>query len=285
MQISKKTKRYILQYQLIALDEDKHESGGSLEPVIPVIVKSKEEAQPYLTQGKTVILDGLTMSTVKGSTHVGKLETMNQSLSLGSGDVKRIHDAMRIVQQYIDHGSLERMMQVLQKDFEKNFNDLKEAIKPHSNADDTQYLIAKSLNEIEARTSDYPLITAKQAAALYGEVSAVNSSRLITKLKKELKIIGFYFGNSRSIQIPAFQFDMVSLGVHKPVERLCHILDGLNDWGVYKWLTTHNDDLGCTPAQAINRPELAEDLLYLASIFKSESTLRDLTFVSKTNNN
>jgi hypothetical protein len=71
--------------------------------------------------------------------------------------------------------------------------------------------------------------------------------------------------------------------VYKPVEKLCHILDELNDWGVYKWLTTHDEDLECTPAQAISRPELEEDLLYLAGVFKSESTLRGLNVTSVKN--
>lgn len=280
MQFSKESKQYILQCQLIALDDDRRESKDSLEPVI---VKSKKEAQVHLNQGRTVILNGLVMSMMKGQTYLIKPETISQNLRLSSGDVERVNGAMRLIQRYIDHGSLDRMVKLLQIDAEKSFCDFKEAVGLISNTNDTHYLIAKDLKEIEARTNKYPLIPAKQAAIFLGEVNITNPSRLVAKLKKELKIIGFYFGNSRKIQIPAFQFDMINLGVYKPVEKLCHILDELNDWGVYKWLTTHDEDLECTPAQAISRPELEEDLLYLAGVFKSESTLRGLNVTSAKN--
>ncbi len=280
MQFSKESKQYILQCQLIALDGDRRESKDSLEPVI---VKSKKEAQVHLNQGRTVILNGLVMSMMKGQTYLIKPETISQNLRLSSGDVERVNSAMRFIQRYIDHGSLDHMVKLLRVDAEKSFCDFKEAVGLSANTNDTHYLIAEDLKEIEARTNKYPLIPAKQAAIFLGEVNITNPSRLVAKLKKELKIIGFYFGNSRKIQIPAFQFDMINLGVYKPVEKLCHILDELNDWGVYKWLTTHDEDLECTPAQAISRPELEEDLLYLAGVFKSESTLRGLNVTSAKN--
>lgn len=282
MQFLKEAEKYILQCRLITLDEDKHEGRDSLETVI---AQSEKEAQLYLAQGRTVILKGAPMSMVTLQTDNVKPEMINQSLRLSLGDIEKVNDVMRLIQRYIDNDSLDNMIQLLQKDAEKSFDDFKEAIRPHLNVDDTQHLIARKLNEIEAKKNEYPLVTAEQAAALFGEVDTSNPSRLVAKLKKELKIIGFYFGNSHNIQIPAFQFDLARLGVHKPVSKLCHILDGLNDWGVYKWLTTHNADLECTPAQAISRPELEEDLLYLAGMFKSDSTLRDSNFVSQGNGN
>ncbi|CCN40124.1 hypothetical protein VIBNIFTn2_120106 [Vibrio nigripulchritudo FTn2] len=215
----------------------------------------------------------------------GIVPVVNDQVTIDSQDVSLVWGAMRALRHHISHGSLEHMVRILQDDAEKSFDDFKEAIKPHGRADDTQYLIAKDLNDIEARTSDYPLTSAKHAAVLYGEMNSANPSRLVAKLKKEFKILGFYFGNSRNIQIPIFQFDTDSLGVYETVPKLCRIFDDLNDWGVYKWLTSFDEDLECTPAQAIRRPELEDDLLYLAGLFKSASTLRELSFVAEGNGN
>ncbi|GLQ71238.1 hypothetical protein [Vibrio penaeicida] len=282
MHISKEAEQYILQCQLMAFDEEASESENTQGTVL---AKSKSEARKLVEQGKTVIIDGKTMSKVEGRTYIGGSEAIHQRLRLGRNDVEMMSGAMRVMQQYIDHGSLDRMLNLLQKDAESSFDDFKEAIKPHSNIDETQYLIAKDLNEIEARAKDYPLIQAKQAATMFGELGAANPSRLVGKLKKEHKIIGFYFGNSRNIQIPVFQFDPINLGVYPPVEKLCRMLDGLNDWGVYKWLTTFDEDLECTPAQALSQPKLEGDLLYLAGLFKSESTLASLDFVAEGQDN
>ncbi len=76
MQFSKESKQYILQCQLIALDGDRRESKDSLEPVI---VKSKKEAQVHLNQGRTVILNGLVMSMMKGQAYLIKPETISQN--------------------------------------------------------------------------------------------------------------------------------------------------------------------------------------------------------------
>ncbi|MEF1281768.1 hypothetical protein QTO05_22085 [Vibrio fortis] len=272
MQFSKEAKQYILQCQLIELDEHANESKNCLEPVN---VESQKELEYYLAQRRTVILNGLIMSSANDQTCIKK----PKCLRLDGSEIEKINEAISLIQRHIDCGSLERVMQLLRKDAEISFEDYEEVIEPP-----TKRLITKKLNEIEARTSEYPFISAKQAADLLGDVNATNPSRLIAQLKKERKIIGFYFGNSSEIQIPAFQFNRSSLGVHKPVEKLCHTLDHLNDWGVYKWLTTYDEDLKCTPAQAISRPALEKDLLYLAGIFKSESTLRDSIFTSEENN-
>ncbi|MEZ8651874.1 hypothetical protein AB6D92_23305 [Vibrio splendidus] len=281
MRISREAEQYILQCQLTALEEQEYENDDHDSIQEPVTVNSLREAKPLLDKGITVVLNGKHLTAKNGRVFAAPAHVINRSVKLGFEEAELVSGAMRVMEHHIAHGSVKHMYRLLQQDAQKSFDDFKEAIKPHTSADDTQYLIAKDLNEIEARAKNFPLITAKQASVLFGEVSAANPSRLVAKLKKEMKLLGFYFGNSRNIQIPAFQFDTERLGVYKPVERLCHIFDGLNDWGVYKWLTTHNDDLECTPAQAISRPELGEDLLYLAGLFKSQSTLRDLTFASE----
>lgn len=148
MQVSKKADLYIFQCQLIALDEDNHETEDSLKPVL---VKSKTEAQQFLAQGQTVIFDGLVMSRMKAQTHSGKPEMINQNVRLNSGDVEKVNDIMRLMQHHIRNGSLDRMTQLLLKDAEKNFDDFKVAVNPYSSADETRYLIAKDLNEIEAK--------------------------------------------------------------------------------------------------------------------------------------
>lgn len=285
MRISREIEQYILQCQLTPVEEQEYVNDDHDCIQEPVIVNSMREAKTLLDKGINVVLDGKYLTSRGGRIFLSQPHMINRSVKLGFEEAELVSGAMRVMEHHIAHGSIKHMYHLLQQDAQKSFDDFKDAIKLHTSADDTQYLIAKDLNEIEARAKDFPLLTAKQAAILFGEVSAANPSRLVAKLKKESKLLGFYFGNSRNIQIPAFQFDTERLGVYKPVKKLCHIFDGLNDWGVYKWLTTYSDDLECTPAQALSRPELEEDLLYLAGLFKSQSTLRDLTFASEEQDN
>lgn len=140
-----------------------------------------------------------------------------------------------------------------------------------------QYQLAQRLNDIEARASEYPLVTPKDASRLLGELSATNPSRLVATLKAEHKLFAFNFGDAKSVQVPAFQFKP-DLGVFSVVPKLCRILSGLNDWGVYHWFTTYSPDLDCSPAEALAISELGDDLVYLAGLFKSSSTLRELSF-------
>ncbi len=160
MQYSKDAKQYILQCQLIALDKEKHGFESSL---MPVFVKTKKEAKDYLSQGRTVVLNGLAISKTKGQTYNEKAAAINQTIRLGKNDVEKINITMRLIQRYIDHGSLDRMMQLLKIDAEENFDHFKESIRLNLSANDTQYLIAKNLNEIEAKLSEYPLVSVKQA--------------------------------------------------------------------------------------------------------------------------
>jgi len=112
MQFTKEADQYILQCKLIALDGDKCESKE------PVTVQSEIEAQQHLAQERSVILNGLVMSTLKDQAHIVKPGTIEQNLRLNSSDVEKVYGAMRIMQRYIDHGELDRMMQLLQKDAE-----------------------------------------------------------------------------------------------------------------------------------------------------------------------
>lgn len=163
---------------------------------------------------------------------------------------------------------------------EKSFADLRAVLK-ESSCSEVQFEAAKLLNEIEARVTDYPMCSPADAAKYLGELTATNPSRLVAKAKQEKRLFAFTFGNAKTVQIPTFQFNMHTLGVYDSVPRLCGILSNLNDWGVYQWLTTFSDDLEMTPAKALSEKSVWDDMYYLAGLFKSESTFRDLSYVAE----
>jgi hypothetical protein len=202
-----------------------------------------------------------------------------KDLPVSSDDALTWENLLRICVSHAHRGTLEHVNEILQKDAVQQFSEFKLKIKEQP-ATETQYLIARQLNRIEALTKEFPLVSAKQAVYLLGDLSATNPSRVINTAKQANRLFAFNFGDSKSTQVPVFQFDPEKLGVYKPVPELCRILDGLNDWGVYQWLTTTHDDLGCSPANALSRPEMEADLLFLAGLFKSDSTLRELSYTA-----
>ncbi len=118
-------------------------------------------------------------------------------------------------------------------------------------------------------------ISSQKAYEILGISGAENPSLELSKMKKDSKVLAFVFPPSPHIQIPDFQFN--DKGIHPIVPQLCKILDGLNDIGVYRWLNSYCEDLRCKPYQAIDHPFLHNDLIYLAGLFKSHSTLRYLS--------
>ncbi|WED25800.1 hypothetical protein L3V77_12180 [Vibrio sp. DW001] len=68
-------------------------------------------------------------------------------------------------------------------------------------------------------------------------------------------MFAFSFGDDNNLKIPAFQFSTIGRGIVKVVPDLFQILQGINDYGVFQWLTAQDTDLSCTPAEAI----LSED--------------------------
>ncbi|EOA6542222.1 TPA: hypothetical protein ACGU7E_003450 [Vibrio vulnificus] len=193
-----------------------------------------------------------------------------------SNDLKRLS---RVLAYNIQTGDIHALVAELEQKADSKFLAFKDELKQHS-MDDAQFSIAKSLNAIEDRVQQFPLLTPKQASIFLGDLASRNPSRTVNKAKEEGNIFVFYFGNTRTAQIPAFQFNTENLGVYDVVPRLTKALEGLNDWGVYSWFTTKSEDLDCTPAEAVSKPELYDELRYLAGLFKSDSTLRDLSFVA-----
>ncbi len=218
------------------------------------------------------------------------IEVIVKAIEEGSGPVfqmavqpnenHEIANILRLVTNLSNQGMLKQANHALEKVLQQSFFDLKEAI-GRRKASEIQYLIAKQLNDIEALTSHYPLLTAKQATAMLGDLSARSVSRTINTACQEGRLFVFYFGDAKNAQIPEFQFNVETLGVHEVVPRLCKVLRGINDWAVYKWFSSYSEDLGCTPANAIERKECWDDLVYLAGIFASSCNLRELNYVAR----
>lgn len=191
-----------------------------------------------------------------------------------------IANILRLVTNLSNQGMLKQANHALEEVFQQSFFDLKETV-GRRKASEVQYLIAKQLNDIETLASQYPLLTAKQATAMFGDLSTRSVSRTINTACQEDRLFVFYFGDAKNAQIPEFQFNVETLGVHEVVPRLCKVLKGINDWAVYKWFSSYSEDLGCTPANAIERKERWDDLVYLAGIFASSCNLRDLNYVAR----
>lgn len=205
-----------------------------------------------------------------------KIATTDAGMINLSNDLKRLS---RVLAYNIQSGEFHDLVAELEQKVDSKFLAFKDELKKHS-MDEVQFSIAKSLNAIEDRVQQFPLLTPKQASMFLGDLASRNPSRTVNKAKEDGSIFVFYFGNTRTAQIPAFQFNTESLGVYDVVPRLTKTLEGLNDWGVYSWFTTKSEDLDCTPAEAVSKPELYDELRYLAGLFKSDSTLRDLSFVA-----
>lgn len=214
----------------------------------------------------------------------GRLSVTSMNLSRLTGQYTNVDSHLsrmnRMLAHHLQQGDVGWLLDELEQKAGQEFMQFKEAIKPH-NSDQTQFDIAQSLNDIEERIEDYPLLTPKQAAVLMGEMNSKNPSRVINTAREQGNILVFYFGDSKTAQIPAFQFKpgAQGFGSWEVMPKLINILKGVHDWGVYSWFTTENEDLGCTPADAIGDPGRTSDLLYLAGLLKSESTLRDLNYV------
>ncbi|MDO6706956.1 hypothetical protein [Photobacterium sp. 1_MG-2023] len=203
------------------------------------------------------------------------------SVRITAEEAESLKELSRNLLFYAQKGGLQHIVDLLERDAEQQFSDFKRRIKDHTSSE-TQFMIASALNEIEARTEQYPLLSASAATNLLGEFQASNPSRVISQASQARRLFAFNFGDAKTVQVPAFQFDTKHLGVWKAVPELCQTLNGLNDWGVYQWLTSVSDDLGCTPAEALQKPELEADLLYLASLYKADSTFNDLSYTADT---
>lgn len=74
-----------------------------------------------------------------------------------------------------------------------------------------------------------------------------------------------YKTQGAQVGYPAFQFD-VSRGKIKPI--IARVLDKLagkySDWDLAFWFNTYDDDLECTPIQAIDKPNLRSMLVEIA---------------------
>jgi len=244
--------------------EDVSESSLQVDTLVPS--KFRDRLTRAMTQAQSVELISPLKTSVVFETDANLEEW-----------VDRLYFAIK---SRIENDGIETLAKDLEKDLEVDFNEFKKSVKPHSMSE-TQYVLAQSLNAIEKRVAEFPLVSPKEAAMLMGEVNSTNASRTISAARDQKRIFAFTFGDSKATQVPAFQFNATALKVWQPVPELAQILSGLNDWGVYSWFTTHNYDLECTPAEALGRPDLYEDLVYLAGLFKSESTLAHLSFIAE----
>lgn len=139
-------------------------------------------------------------------------------------------------------------------------------------------IINQRLREIETKSKDFPFVDENTAVFLMGKLNAANSKSIVIDAQKKHSLLVFSFGKADCIYIPEFQFQKHGTGVMPVVPELCKILSGLNDWGVFDWLTSYSEDLQCTPADAIHDQELIDDLVYLAGLFSSESRLSHLSY-------
>lgn len=139
-------------------------------------------------------------------------------------------------------------------------------------------IINQKLREIETKSKDIPFVDEDTAVLLMGKMNAANSTSTVIDAHQKHRLFVFSFGKTDCIYIPKFQFKTNGTGVMPVVPTLCEILSGLNDWGVFDWLTSYSADLECTPADAIHNEELIDDLVYLAGLFSSESRLCHLSY-------
>ncbi|WP_052125078.1 hypothetical protein [Vibrio sinaloensis] len=140
------------------------------------------------------------------------------------------------------------------------------------------------MEPFEEETKRFPLLTETQAAKYLGGAASTNPSAFLLKAKQEKQLFVFYFDDPDVALIPEFQFNPSTHTIYPSVPRLCQLLEGLNDYGVYIWLIHHDEDLGASPAEVLGTTEneqLQDDLFYLAGLFKSESTLQQLNFIAE----
>lgn len=69
------------------------------------------------------------------------------------------------------------------------------------------------------------------------------------------------------------------------IPRLCELFGELNDWAVFHWFTTFNEDLGMTPATALKEASRHGELLELAGLYVNESQCKHLSFSIDGNDN
>lgn len=245
-------------------------TGGVQPPDITTYYRFSDNAN-------TLVM--LSLATKEAKERIHRLRKSGSSIDLTLGqDRQKAEIALQAFQLVASKGDLAELLGNVVQAAEEKFIDLKGQLKTQR-ASLAQLAIAQQLNEIETRTENYPLLSAKDAAKLYGDFRSTNPSRVVSNAKQANEIFAFNFGNSKNVQVPAFQFKP-QLGVYAAVPKLCRILSGLNDWGVYHWFTSEAEDLGCTPADALAKPDLEGDLLYLAGLFKNDSTFRSLSFES-----
>ena len=184
---------------------------------------------------------------------------------------------LELTERFSQNGELADFLNLAEEHAEHGLLEFKRSVKKSSYSP-AQYELVQTLNTIEKKITEFPLVTPKQATQLLGMFASSNPSRDIGKLVKQNKLFGFSFGESKVLQLPAFQFDDKELKAWPPVNRLCELLSNLNDWAVYDWLTTDNDDLGTTPAEALKRPDLYDDLLDIAGLYRNENKHAHLSF-------
>ena len=204
-------------------------------------------------------------------------ETVQVEVHAAEAQMSRI---LELTELFAQSGELDHFLSMAEEHAEHSLMEFKRSVKAR-NYSPAQYELVQALNTIEKKVTEFPLVTPKQATTLLGMFASSNPSRDIGKLVKQNKLLGFSFGEAKVLQLPAFQIDDKELKVWPPVHRICELLSNLNDWAVYDWLTTDNDDLGTTPADALKRAELYDDLLDVAGLFRNENKHAHLSFSEK----
>ena len=137
---------------------------------------------------------------------------------------------------------------------------------------------------LDERITQFPLVSLEEAVCLLGYRDDEDALHLVNEAKKNHQLFAFnFFNDGKPVGIPLFQIDFDKAQVFAVVPKLCAMLSQLNDIGVYCWLTSFDEDLGCTPAEAFQNPEKEDTLMYLAGLFVSDSTLRNLDFTAESN--
>lgn len=177
---------------------------------------------------------------------------------------------LELAELFSHSGKLDNFLNLAENHAESLLMEFKRTVKS-SGYSPAQYGLVQTLNAIEKKVDDFPLVTPRQATKLLGMFASTNPSRDIGRLINENKLFGFSFGESKVLQLPAFQFNTAELKPWVPVSRLCELLHELNDWAVYDWMTTYNEDLGTTPAHALAIPDLYDDLIDIAGLYRNEN--------------
>lgn len=211
-----------------------------------------------------------------------KITTFNKTSVLNVDESRDLTQVMALIECYASQGDLAHLVETMELDLEQRLQDFKDVIKNYRYSSE-QYALTQQLNEIESRVEHFPLLAPKQACLLMGDMSPSNPSRNIDKFKKDGRLLVFSFGDTKKAQIPAFQFDIEHQTLWPAIPRLCTLFSTLSDWGVYQWFTTFDEDLQCSPADALSQPEKLDDLLDVAGLFLNTSQLRELSFTAQKN--